>query len=151
VLKALFIALALLSIAAPALAQPRGPVAPADEYFGRLKMSVLGIANVIHDMHARVDSDPSRTPSIFGGLENVADAIRDWESKYPRDSWIPKDLLALEACYLAAPGDRAEALAIRIEAWLQHDYGRTAYAAKGHSLLDGRIASVPSMMAESAK
>ena len=149
--KALVVALVFFFVATPALAQARSSVAPADEYFGKLKMSVLGIANVIHDMRSRVEADPSRTPSIFGGLANVADAIHDWESKYPRDSWIPKDLLALETCYLAAPGDRAQALAIRIEAWLQHDYGRTAYAAKGHALLDSRIASVPSVVAEPDK
>lgn len=141
-IKPWVVALAVLSIATPAFAQTHGAVAPADEYFGRLKMSVLGIANVIHDMRNRVETSPERTPSIFGGLANVADAIRDWETKYPHDTWIAKDLLALENCYLAAPGDRAQDMAIRTEAWLQHDYGRTAYAAKGHdALIEARVAS----------
>lgn len=144
-LKVWLLALVFLSVATPVLAQPRTAVAPADEYFGRLKMSVLGIANVIRDMRTRVETQPERTPSIFGGLANVADAIRSWEMKYPHDTWIAKDLLALETTYLAAPGDQAQELAIRTEAWLQHDYGRTAYAATGHNALTAaRVASMPS-------
>ena len=33
-------------------------VAPADEYFGRLKMSILGIRNTIRDMGLKADADP---------------------------------------------------------------------------------------------
>lgn len=114
-------------------------VAPADVYFGRLKMSVLGIQNVIKDMRLRVEADAERTPSIFGGLANVEDAIRDWEAKFPHDSWIPKDLLALEIAYLAAPGERAHAMAIKVEAWLRHDFKKTRYAFEGHNLLQKSV------------
>ena len=148
VIRPLVMALALLCMATPAFAQPRSSVAPADEYFGRLKMSVLGIANVIRDMRLRVESDPSRTPSIFGGLANVEDAIRDWESKYPHDSWIPRNLLALETTYLEASGERAARLAAYTESWLSHDYGNTAYAAKAHAAL-AESASAPAAEARS--
>jgi hypothetical protein len=57
----------------------KSKVAPADEYFGRLKMSVLGISNVIKDMRLRVEADAEKTPSIFGSLAMVEDAVRDWE------------------------------------------------------------------------
>jgi len=135
VIKPVVFILALLAAATPAWAQ-HSNVAPADEYFGRLKMSVLGIANVIKDMRLRVEADANRTPSIFGSLANVEDAIHDWEAKYPRDTWIPRNLLALETCYLEAPGERAHQLAVRTEMWLRHDYGRTAYAMQGHRALD---------------
>jgi hypothetical protein len=98
-------------------------------------MSVLGIANVIKDMRLRVEADAERTPSIFGSLATVEDAIRDWEHKYPRDSWIPRNLLALEVAYLHASGDRAYAMAVRTEAWLRHDYPRSKYAQTGHNEL----------------
>jgi hypothetical protein len=134
VIKPVVFILALLAVSSPAWAQSN--VAPADEYFGHLKMSVLGIANVIKDMRLRVEVDASRTPSIFGSLANVEDAIRDWEDKYPHDSWIPRNLLSLETCYLTAPGDRARQLAIHTEQWLRHDYGRSTYAMQGHRELD---------------
>lgn len=134
-IKPVVFALTLLFAATPVLAQQHSGVAPADEYFGRLKMSVLGIANVIKDMRLRVETDATRTPSIFGSLAMVENAIHDWESKYPHDSWIPRSLLALETCYLEASGDRAHKLAIHTEAWLHHDYGRSTYALQGHRAL----------------
>ncbi len=114
---------------------PKSKVAPADEYFGRLKMSVLGIGNVIKDMRLRVEADADKTPTIFGSLAMVEDALRDWERKYPRDTWIAKDLFALEVTYLRASGDRAHDLAIKTEAWLHRDYPRTAYAYQAHEAL----------------
>jgi hypothetical protein len=119
--------------AAPAI--PKSTVAPADMYFGRLKMSVLGIQNVIKDMRIRVEVDASRTPSIFGALAMVEDAMRDWESQYPHDSWIAKDLLALETTYLTAPGDQAHLAAVKVEAWLRRDYAKSQYALRGHEEL----------------
>jgi hypothetical protein len=140
--KPLFLALALTCVAAPACAQAthaapvrRSAVAPADEYFGRLKMSVLGIANVIKDMRLRVDADADKTPTIFGPLALVEDAIRDWEHKYPHDSWIPRDLLALETTYLHGSGGQAHLMAVRAEAWLRRDYPRTSYATQGRAEL----------------
>jgi len=126
----------------------KSKVAPADEYFGRLKMSVLGIANTIKDMRLRVVADADKTPSIFGSLAMVEDAIRDWERKYPRDSWVAKDLYALEVTYLTAPGERAHAMAIRTEAWLHRDYPKTAYARQAQAALNkpmvtARTASEP--------
>jgi hypothetical protein len=151
VFKPAILCMAALLMTAPAFAQSHS-VAPADEYFGRLKMSVLGIANVIKDMRLRVEADASRTPSIFGSLANVEDALRDWESKYPHDSWIPRNLLALEICYLTAPGERARQLAIRTEAWLRRDFGRTAYAAQGrHKLDEALVAQQPQDEPEGAR
>ena len=68
--KPFLLALALFGFAAgPALSATR--VAPADEYFGRLNLSVLGIANTIKDMRLRVEADRSKSLSIFGSLEFV--------------------------------------------------------------------------------
>jgi hypothetical protein len=134
--RLLLLAVALCATGTTAWADaPKSKVAPADEYFGRLKMSVLGIANVIKDMRLRVQADADKTPTIFGSLAMVEDAIRDWERKYPRDSWIAKDLLALEMTYLAAPGERAHLLAVKTEAWLHRDYPKTLYARQAHDAL----------------
>lgn len=133
--KRLFaLCLCLCATGAATLAAERSKVAPADEYFGRMKMSVLGIANVLRDTRLRA-ADPVRSDSIFGSLAWVEDAIRDWESKYPDDAWIAKDLLALETTYLTAPGERAHDCALRAEAWLRHDYANTTYAVRGHNAL----------------
>ena len=98
-------------------------------------MSVLGIQNVIRDMRLRVEADAEKTPTIFDKLAWVEDAIHDWEQQYPTDSWIPRDLLGLEATYLEGAGDRSRQMAIRTETWLLHDYPKSPHAAAGRDLL----------------
>ena len=75
-------------LAAPALAAPK--VAPADEYFGKMKISALGIDNMIRDTDVRESYDPNEASRLYGALMNAEDALLDWASKYPQDSWIPK-------------------------------------------------------------
>jgi hypothetical protein len=110
-------------------------VAPADEYFGRQKLSILGIGNMIKDMRLRIEVDMSKSGSIYGALANVEDALHDWEGKYPSDSWVPKNMELLEAVYFEVPEDRAHQMGTRIEAWLVRDYPRSAYAATGRTVM----------------
>lgn len=74
-------------------ASARARLAPADEYFGRTKMSVLEIRNRIHDLERRQDAS---VPHDAGLTE---DAIRDWQRKYPGDPWLPKDIASLARIY----------------------------------------------------
>lgn len=121
-------------------------VAPADEYFGRQKLSILGIGNMIKDMRLRIEADMTKQDSIYGGLANVEDAIHDWESKYPTDSWVPKNLELLEAVYLEVPADRARQLGTHVEAWLVHDYPRSPYAATGRTVMLAAHPITPSVV-----
>lgn len=129
----------------PSKTPPEHPskVAPADTYFGRLKLSILGIANTIKDMRLRVEADGDKTPSIFGSLATCEDALHDWQAQYPKDSWIPKNLYNLEVAYLRAQGDKARDMATRTEAWLRHDFPKSPYAAKAHDELVRAVASAP--------
>lgn len=60
-------------------------LAPADEYFGRMRMSILG----------------SR-------LALVDDALRDWRAHYPRDTWLPR--MEPEPCTHRVPRRRRRVL-----------------------------------------
>lgn len=98
-------AAAILSATAPALAQHTNPkatrvaVAPADEYFGKMKMSILGIRNEIHDLTLKIGFEPAKAESFIGLANMTEDAMKDWERKYPHDPWIPKTLFSLERMY----------------------------------------------------
>ena len=70
-------------------------VAPADEYFGRLKLSILGIRNTIKDAGLKCDADPAHATNVIGSVALTEDAMHDWEKKYPADSWIPPAILSL--------------------------------------------------------
>ena len=104
---------------------PKCRVAPADEYFGKLKMSILGIRNTIKDQGLKVDVDPAKAPTTSNAIALTEDAIRDWQHKYPCDSWLPGTLLGLERFYLKIHTDDGVKHVHATFAWLRHDYPRS--------------------------
>jgi hypothetical protein len=108
-----------------AKAAPKCKVAPADEYFGKLKMSILGIRNTIKDQGLKIDVDPSKAPSTAGAIALTEDAIHDWQHKYPCDSWLPGTLLGLERFYLKIHTDDGVKHVHATFAWLRHDYPKS--------------------------
>lgn len=111
----------LMLPALPAAAGDLSQMAPADEYFGHYRLSVLGIANTIRDAGARLDEGRAAQPIVDGPLAFANDAIHAWQSRFPNDPWIARDLLALEVAYVHA-GPRGTELARQTETWLVHDY-----------------------------
>lgn len=65
--------------------------APADEYFGPYRQSVLEIRNRLDD-YDRLDPNAMLDPSVGGYLDHLQLAIRDWQHKYPSDPWLPRIL-----------------------------------------------------------
>jgi hypothetical protein len=128
---------------APPVSPALRGLAPADEYFGRYNLSVLGIANHIRDAGARIDTGSDIRSMLTGPLTFATDALRAWEAQYPSDPWIAKDLLALEAVYLKVPNDECYKLATQTESWLRADFPNTIYAVQGHKQL-AEAAQVPS-------
>ena len=103
-------------------------MAPADEYFGPLKMSFLGIRNEIHDLTLRYDAEPDKRDAFFGMAVQTETSLKDWESKYPADSAIPRQIYFLR--FLYDKFDRYEAQVKRdaTDQWLMSRYGNTWYA-----------------------
>lgn len=63
--------------------------APGDEYFGRMKMSYLGINNTFHDEAIRAGA--STTDSNVINKVNFADeALRAWMQRYPGDPQLSR-------------------------------------------------------------
>ncbi len=106
-------------------------VAPADEYFGRLKMSILGIRNTIKDEGLRIDADIAQGATVVKSCAFTEDALHDWEKKYPQDSWIPHALFTLERVYAKVDSDEARAKAKATMVWLVHDFPRSPDARIG--------------------
>lgn len=118
-------------------------VAPADEYFGRLKLSILGIRNTIKDMGLKADNDPVHAvSSVMGAVALTEDAMRDWEKKYPADTWIPPAILSLERLYAKVDSDEARAHAKIVMVWLVHDYPKSAPAKIGRKELSDNLVGV---------
>ena len=128
-MKRIVLALILAaSFAAPALAVPISSLAPADRYFGRLKMSILGVRNSLHDLSARADASPGDAEHIFDIAVLVEDALRDWQSHFPRDPWIPKYAYALAQLYGKLDIDEARVRKNDTLDWLIASYPESDYA-----------------------
>jgi len=126
-------------------------VAPADEYFGRLKLSILGIRNTIKDMGLKADADSSHAANVvMGSVGLTEDAIHDWEKKYPQDSWIPATIFSLERLYAKVDSDDARRDAKVTMTWLVHDYPASAPAKIGKKELSENLVGVKPVPAPSA-
>lgn len=106
---------------------PKCRVAPADEYFGKLKMSILGIRNTIKDQGLKVDFDPPNAPATFNAIALTEDAIRDWQHKYPCDTWLPGTLYALQHYYTKIHTEDGVKRVHATFAWLRHDYPKSRF------------------------
>lgn len=62
--------------------------APADEYFGPYKQSVLEIRNRLND-YDRHDDGSMLDPSVPPYLDHLQTAMLEWQRKYPQDPWLP--------------------------------------------------------------
>jgi hypothetical protein len=128
-MKRILLALALaLSFAAPALAVPTANLAPADRYFGRLKMSILGVRNSIKDLSERANAHPEDAEHIFDKAVLVEDALRDWHSHFPRDPWLPKFAYSLAQLYGKLDSDDARVRRNDTLDWLVATFPESEYA-----------------------
>jgi hypothetical protein len=103
-------------------------VAPADEYFGKMKMSILGIRNEIHDLTLKIGYEPAKAESFLSMATMTEDAMNEWERKYPKDPWIPKSLFSLERMYsIVHWSNEFNVRAKRVMTYLHVHYATTWY------------------------
>lgn len=112
---------------------PRYTNAPADEYFGRLQMSILGVRNKVKDMGLDADMHPDHDRAVLNGAVWVEDAMRDWAKKYPFDHWLPRYAFALEAIYERIPGDTAHKRALKQLGYITAYFPQTVYGKVGRA------------------
>jgi hypothetical protein len=84
--------------------------APGDEYFGRMKMSYLGINNTFKDM-AIESGDSTTSQPIINKLNFASEALATWSSRYPHDPDLARSyylgVLALRKVYVQAQQQQA--------------------------------------------
>jgi hypothetical protein len=138
---------------AHALAAAAVKVAPADEYFGRMKMSILGITNSIKDTGLREGYDPANAAKYFNSLALTEDALEDWAQKYPQDSWIPRRAYDLSHDFwkMHTPAADAQAQRCRTLLFRHFPHNRWAVVAGRETAASVAPAVVPVAADASAK
>lgn len=111
-----------------------GPVslsdlAPADEYFGREKLSPIGIRHMVYSLKDALYHARRRSDDIEHDAGVVDDALQDWSSRFPRDSWLPSTFWNLAELYGGLPGLDARTHAIDTLQQLRDRFSQTPYAA----------------------
>ncbi len=100
--------------------------APGDEYFGRLKISYLGIDNTYKDGVISAGAY-STDPNLIAKLDFATEALQRWAAKYPGDPQLPRSYFlgvqVLRKIYTQPEQQRAWEF-IQI---LEHKYGHTYF------------------------
>jgi hypothetical protein len=103
-------------------------LAPADEYFGPLKQSILGIRNSIRNMGLRYDVNHNSGSQTLASAGLTEAAIRDWAHRYPRDRDLPGAIFNLQSLYAKILTRPARGKAKATADWLFSAYGNSPQA-----------------------
>lgn len=94
--------------------------APADEYFGDLKMSPLGVHNDLVRLEKYLDAGWGAR--MTDDAVNVTDAVDDWQKQYPHDETLPRNLYELYQQLVRIDSDKARQEAAHVRNVLQVQY-----------------------------
>jgi len=80
---------ALTATVSQAASLPLQHLAPADMYFGRMKLSFIGINNTFQ--HAAIEAGPHTTSSsIANKIDFAMESLNEWQGRYPRDPHLAR-------------------------------------------------------------
>jgi hypothetical protein len=100
--------------------------APADEYFGNLKMSPLGVHNEVVRINKYLD--------VGWGAQMASDALQldssveDWQKQYPHDFTLPRNLLDLYKLLMRVATPTTREAATRVKYLLLVQYANSPQA-----------------------
>ncbi|MDQ6826604.1 MAG: hypothetical protein M3Z14_05310 [Candidatus Eremiobacteraeota bacterium] len=72
--------------------------APADRYFGRMKLSYLGINNTFQHAHIRAGAYTT-DPDVMHKLTFADEALHDWMRQFPNDPHLPRSFYLASEMY----------------------------------------------------
>jgi len=83
---------------APTMSASSAVSAPADEYFGKMKLSYLGINNSLKDATIMA-GDHTDFGGVIQKVQFAENAFLDWQSKYPKDPQLPRSMFLMARAY----------------------------------------------------
>jgi len=103
--------------------------APADEYFGEQRLSVLGIRSIIVDMNIEGTS-PLALPLQVERIEGVRSAFAAMLERYPDERWLPNEMLEFAKFLMSKRRPWTDALA---EGYLHYLSARFPRSSEGRA------------------
>jgi hypothetical protein len=109
--------------------------APADRYFGRLKMSALRIRYETMQLKRRYESHELLPDQTLHLLLLTEDAFHEWSGLYPKDPWLASTGYDMAQVYEELPGTVASAQAIALLVYVKSHFPTTSYARESRAQL----------------
>jgi hypothetical protein len=100
--------------------------APADEYFGNLKYSPIGVSNEVNRVNKYLDKGWGYR--MEGDALQVDSAVEDWQKQYPHDATLPAALLVAYQLLQRVDTDKTKAASERVKSILLVQYASTRQA-----------------------
>lgn len=106
---------------------PVSSQAPADEYFGRLHMSAIGIRMRIDVLGRRYSARSESDDDLIHDAGDVASALRIWNQRYPSDVWAAPTAYHLAQLYEELQTTQARALARSAFGYVSSAYPKSKF------------------------
>jgi len=117
--------------------------APADKYFGRLKMSALRIRYEIAQIKSRYDNHklPPEGAEHLAGF--AAESYYQWAAQYPKDGWLGSTGINLAKLYEDLPGASARTSAVRAFSFVRLNFKNTRFSKQAADEIGRGVALKP--------
>jgi hypothetical protein len=109
--------------------------APADEYFGKLKMSALRVRYETMQLRKRYETHqllPEQTEHL---LLLTQDSFDQWAARYPKDPWLASTGFLIATLYAELPGTAARDDAITLYVFVKSHFPHSSYANSSRAAL----------------
>ena len=133
--------LALTLAATPSSPVPTRTLAPADEYFGKLKMSGLGIRYAIQHLRTELERHQRGQDDTFAKLRVAEEALFDWAQRYPKDSWLPQTAFAMAKLEEEIATPASLTAARRMYVFIRDTFLKNTYAVQSTTVLRRGLAT----------
>jgi len=125
------------------LSQGASSNAPADQYFGQLKVSALRIRYEIMQVRPRYETHKLLPEEASHLLVLNEDAFYKWAAAYPKDAWLASTGYLLAQLFAELPGNDARNRAIRAFTYVKVHFPNTTYGKESATALKKGIAVRP--------
>jgi hypothetical protein len=125
------------------LTQLGAMTAPADRYFGRLKMSALRIRFETMQLKVRYETHELLPDQAQHLLLLTEDAFYDWAQRYPKDPWLASTGYSIAQLFQELPGRLARDHAVALLVYVKSRFPTTAYARKSRDQLHRGVWTKP--------
>ncbi len=103
-------------------------LAPADEYFGHVHISVVRMHHQVFALKDDVHHEREHPDAILRETDQINDAYFDWAHQFPKDRWLPRTGWELATLYEELPGSAARDRAIALLDFLRDGFKSSSFA-----------------------